>query len=233
MTMKTKREKLTILLAAAFFALASAAFAAETATEKKAGPMVHKPGPRMMAKERPSAKTVNLRLGLRDLWLGHIFWVRNEVLMTKAGNAAAAKVAGDQVVENAKAIAGSISPVYGKEASDKLFGLLAAHYGAVKEYMTAAYGGSKEGQDAAFEKLKKNAEEIATFLNGANPKNWPRDVLLSALLAHGGHHVAQINQINAGDYAAEANTWEAMKGHIYTIADVLAGGIVKQFPKKF
>jgi len=87
--------------------------------------------------------------------------------------------------------------------------------------------------DAAVEKLKKNAGEIAEFLHGANPKNWPKDTLVSLLMAHGGHHIAQIDAVLAKDYNAEASTWEAMKKHIYTIADALAGGIVEQFPKKF
>jgi hypothetical protein len=159
--------------------------------------------------------------------------VRNEVLMTKLGDADAAKVAGTQAVENAKAIADSVSPFYGQGASDKLFNLLAGHYGAIKEYMAAAYEMKKEAQGEAGDKMKKNADEIAAFLNGANPKNWPKETLASALLAHVGHHMAQIDQINAKDYSGEANTWEAMKKHMYVIADVLADGIVKQFPKKF
>ena len=90
-------------------------------------------------------KTVDLRLALRDLWVGHIFWVRNVVLTTKLGDATAAKVAEEQAVQNAKNIANSITPYYGKEAADKLFNLLAGHYGAIKEYMTAVYAGSKQG----------------------------------------------------------------------------------------
>ncbi len=43
----------------------------------------------------------------------------------------------------------------------------------------------------------------------------------------------EIAAVVAKDYTAEATTWEAMKKHIYTIADALAGGIEKQFPKKF
>jgi hypothetical protein len=31
----------------------------------------------------------------------------------------------------------------------------------------------------------------------------------------------------------EARTWEAMKRHMYVIADALAGAISKQFPKQF
>ncbi len=177
-------------------------------------------------------KVEQLKLGLRDLWQGHIFWVRNVVLETKYGDAEGAKAAEAEVVQNAKDLAGSISPYYGKEASDKLFTLLAGHYGAVKEYMTAAFSGNKEAKTAAVDKLKKNAGEIASFLSSANP-NWPKETLLSALLAHGGHHIGQIDAIAAKDFASEAKTWEAMKKHVNVIADVLADGIVKQFPGKF
>jgi hypothetical protein len=177
-------------------------------------------------------KTVELQLALRDLWVGHIFWVRNVVLATKYGDADAAKVAEDKVVENAKAIGDVIASIYGKEAGDKLFGLLAGHYGAVKDYMSAAFAGNADAKNAAVEKLKKNAEEIATFLSSANP-NWPKQTLVALLVAHVAHHIAQIDQVNIKDFSAEAKTWDDMKNHIYVIADALAGGIVKQFPKKF
>ncbi len=180
-----------------------------------------------------TVKAAELQMTLRDLWIGHIFWVRSVVFATKFGDADAAKTAEQNVVNNAKDIAAAVGSFYGKEAGDKLFGLLAGHYGAIKEYLTASMAGSKEGKDAAVEKLKKNAEEIAVFLNGANPKNWPKDTLVSLLLAHGGHHIAQIDAVVAKDYEGEAHTWDAMKKHIYTIADALAGGIEKHFPKKF
>ena len=179
-----------------------------------------------------SPNRMELRLALRDLWVGHIFWVRNVVLMTKFGDTGAAKVAEDQVVQDAKDIANSIVPFYGRDAGDKLFNLLAGHYGAVKEYMTAAFAENKDAKTAAIDKLNKNADEIATFLSSANP-NWPKPTLLAALAAHGGHHIAQINAVNGKDFATEAKVWNDMKTHIYVIADVLADGIVKQFgPKK-
>jgi hypothetical protein len=179
-----------------------------------------------------TAKSTELRLALRDLWVGHIFWIRDVAAATKYGNSGAAKVAEEQAVQNAKDIAASIIPFYGKEAGDKLFGLLAGHYGAVKEYMNAAFAGKKEDKTASIDKLNKNADEIATFLSSANP-NWPKGTLLAALAAHGGHHVMQIDAIHAKDFLAEAKVWDVMKKHIYVIADVLADGIVKQFPGKF
>ena len=169
-----------------------------------------------------------LQAALRDLWVGHIFWVRNVALMTKLGNAAGAKVAEAQVVQDARDIANAISPWYGQPAADKLFGLLAAHYGAIKEYMTATYAGRKSAQAAAKVTLNANAEEIASFLSSANP-NWPKDDLLGALQAHAMHHVMQIDAFNAKDFTTEAGVWNEMKNHIYTIADVLAQGIEKQF----
>jgi len=175
-------------------------------------------------------KQAELKAALRDLWLGHIFWVRNVALATRYGDSAAATVAEDKVVENAKAIAGAIEPFYGKAASDKLFGLLAGHYGAVKGYMIATYAGDKAGKDAARGKLIKNADEIAAFLSGANPY-LPKATLTSLLYAHGGHHMAQLDALAVKDFAAEAKVWDEMKTHMYVIADALAGGLTKQFPK--
>jgi hypothetical protein len=153
-------------------------------------------------------------------------------MATLTGNVAAAAVAEKEAVANARQIAASIEPYYGKEASKKLFGLLAGHYGAVKQYLEATNAGIESKQDAAVKSLTGNAAEIARFLSGANP-NLPFDTVNALLIAHGGHHVQQIQQLRAKQYAQEAQTWEAMKDHMYVIADALAGAIAKQFPDRF
>jgi hypothetical protein len=186
----------------------------------------------VVAQAAAQAKVTEAGAAQRDLWVGHIFWVRNVVTDTLAGNQKAAAAAEKEVVANARAIAASIEPFYGKAASEKLFGLLAGHYGAVKQYVEATIAGSKARQDAAARNLTTNATEIARFLSGANP-NLPFDTLNGLLLAHGGHHIQEIQQLKGGQYAQEAQTWEAMKNHMYVIADALAGAIAKQFPAKF
>jgi hypothetical protein len=178
------------------------------------------------------AKVNETGAALRGLWVGHVFWVRNVVVSTFAGNRPAAAAAEQEVVANARQIAAAIEPYYGKEASEKLFGLLAGHYGAVKQYLEATVAGNKDKQDVAFKSLSANATEISRFLSGANP-NLPFDTLNGLLLAHGGHHVLQIQQVQSKQYAEEAQTWEAMKRHMYVIADALAGAIAKQFPQQF
>ena len=184
------------------------------------------------AAEPMTTKAVQTDLAMRDLWVGHAFWVRNVVVETFAGNRAAATAAENEAVANAKRISAAIEPFYGKAAADKLFGLLAGHYGAVKQYLDATVATSQTKQDAAMKTLTDNAGEIAVFLSGANP-NLPVDTLRGMLLAHGGHHVQEIQQWRDKQYVQEAQTWEAMKNHMYGIADALTGAIAKQFPAKF
>ncbi|MNC33580.1 hypothetical protein D3C75_819810 [compost metagenome] len=53
------------------------------------------------------------------------------------------------------------------------------------------------------------------------------------LAAHGGHHIAQIDELGKKDYKAEAATWHHMREHILGLADALTAALVKQFPDKF
>jgi hypothetical protein len=169
---------------------------------------------------------------LRDLWIGHVFWVRNVVVAELAGDAPAQKVAEEQVVANAQSIAASIEPFYGTEAKEKLLTLLAGHYGAVSAYLNASVANSDAMKTEATSNLIGNAEEIASFLSSANPY-LPKDTVDGLLQAHGSHHIAQIQQLQAKDYAGEAQTWADMSQHMYVIADAIADALAKQFPARF
>jgi hypothetical protein len=177
-------------------------------------------------------KTFQTAVALRDLWLGHIFWVRNVSVAAIDKNDSAIKAAEQQAVANAQAIAASIEPFYGAGAKDSFFKLLAGHYGAVKAYLVATVAGDAPAQAKATQALTSNAEEIATFLSKANPY-LPKDAVQGLLLAHGGHHIQQIQQLKDRKYEAEAQTWEEMKKHVYQIADATADALAKQFSKKF
>lgn len=179
-----------------------------------------------------SSKLAATRAALRDLWIGHIFWTRNVVVAALAHDAAAQQTAEAQVVADAQAIAGAIEPFYGAAAKKKLFTLLAGHYGAVKAYTEAALAKNEKRESEATSKLLDNAGEIATFLSSANP-HLAKATLEELLQAHGGHHIAQIQQLQTKDYAAEAKTWADMSQHMYVLSDALADALAKQFPTKF
>jgi len=183
----------------------------------------------------PSADTVAVletKMALRDLWVEHVFWIRSYVLATHAGDEAQSKIAEKEVVANAKVLANTIAPFYGQPAADTLLKLLAGHWGAVRDFNTATVAKSKSSQDKAVANLTSNAREIAKFLSGANPY-LPEDAVFGLLAAHGGHHVAQSNQIASGDFQDEAATWHAMRKHVMEIADAIADALGKQFPDRF
>lgn len=176
-------------------------------------------------------KVLRLKLALRDLYAGHIFWVRNVVFATLLGNNDWLKTSEEMAKSNARALGDAVSPFYGREAADQLFNLFAGHYGAVRAYLMAVKENKAKEKEKAVQDLLKNAEEIATFLSSANP-NLPKDAVLSLLKTHGSHHIAQIDDIKAKNFAHEAEVWKAMLNHIYTIADAIADALAKQFPDK-
>jgi hypothetical protein len=177
-------------------------------------------------------KTSQTAAVLRDVWIGHIFWVRAVSSAAIYKNEPALKTAEQQAVANARSIAQTVEPFYGSAAKDRFFKLLAGHYGAIKTYLVATVADDSSGQSAAIEALTTNADAIATFLSKANP-HLAKDALQGLLLAHGGHHIQQIQQLKDHQYEAEAQTWEDMKGHVYQIADATADALAKQFVKKF
>lgn len=172
-----------------------------------------------------------LQLALRDLWSGHVFWVRSVVIASHYEDNAGVEAAEAKVVENARSIADAITPFYGNEASDRLFELLAGHYDAVKNYMLAGFDENAERKEGASKELAANADEIAVFLDAANPY-LAKDAVLPLLIAHGGHHMQQIEAVHRSDFEQEAVVWDAMLGHVYRIADAMADALARQFPDK-
>ena len=213
-----KHTTLKVAIIAGLISTATPLYAQNDHHEAKAGPT--------------SIKVAQTSAALRDLWLGHAFWVRNVVVETLAGNKTGAIAAENEVVANAKELAAAIEPFYGKAAADKLFSLLSGHYGAIKQHLEAVVTGSSKKEEAAMKAITDNVEEISVFLSGANP-NLPHDAVQGLLLAHVGHHKQQIQQLHDKQYPQEAQTWDAMKKHMYVIADTLAGALATQFPARF
>jgi len=210
---------LAIAIALPFAAMPLPAAAHGASTASMSHDMAASPAPSKLAQT------------LRTLWLGHVEAVRGYVVAAHGHDAATSKTAGDRVVANAKQIASAVGSFYGKPAGDKMLTLLAGHWGAVKAYADATFAHDDAGRTQAMQNINANAKDIADFLSGANPY-LPQPTLMSLLATHGAHHVAQIQEIEAGDSAGETKTWDAMRAHMVVIADALAGGIAKQFPDK-
>ena len=182
------------------------------------------------------AKVAELKMALRNLYINHIFWVRDLVMSTRLGERGAVSEADEYGLENAKAIGHSIAPFYGQAAGDKFATLFVGHYSAVKVYMNAAFANSFRGnpamKKAAHDKLMSNANSIAVFVSSANP-NLPKGTVYGLLVTHVQQHVMSIDATAKKDWSGEADMWDPMVKEIYTLSDALADGIAKQFPDKF
>lgn len=177
-------------------------------------------------------RVAEMKQTLRDLWVGHIFWVRHVVSNIATNNPEEGDAAEKEVVVNTKQIASTMTPFYGEAASEKLFSLLDINISAVREYSEATVAGNKRQQDTALTRLASNADDIADFLSHLNPY-LPKDTVRGLIAAHGAHHVIQINQYKSKEYAHLGATWPMMRQHVYVIADTMTTALAKQFPSKF
>ena len=169
---------------------------------------------------------------LRDLWVGHIFWVRHVVLNNATHNPAARDAAEEEVLANSKQIAHTMTPFYGDAAAETFYSLLDLNYNAVKAYSEATVEGNRPRQEAALARLEANADDLADFLSHVNPY-LQKDLVRGLIAAHSAHHILQINQCKDKEYAHLGATWPMMRQHVYVIADTLTTALVKQFPSKF
>ena len=91
--------------------------------------------------ETKPIRITEMSQALRDLWVGHIFWVRHVVSNNAANNQEVRDAAENEVVANAKVIAQTMTPFYGEAASQKFLSLLDINYGAVRAYSEATVAG--------------------------------------------------------------------------------------------
>ena len=177
-------------------------------------------------------KAGELREALRKLWEDHITWTRLYIISAAEG-LADADVTAQRLLRNQDDIGDAVATFYGDEAGAELTKLLREHILIAAELL----GEAKVGKTAKVAKAKaawyRNADEIAEFLSGANPDNWPLD----AVKKHMRHHldltleeaVARLE----GRYQDDIAAYDQIHDAILELSDTLAAGIVAQFPDRF
>ncbi|HEY2324377.1 MAG TPA: hypothetical protein VGJ82_16075 [Thermoanaerobaculia bacterium] len=169
---------------------------------------------------------------MRKLWEDHVTWTRLYIVSAAAGLPDAQPTA-QRLLDNQRDIGNAVAEFYGKAAGDKLTGLLRDHILTAADLVTAAKAGDQAKVAAAKTKWYANANDIAAFLHGANPTNWPLATLQSAMKTHLDQTLDEATHQLHHDYPASIKDYDAIVNHILMMADVLSSGIIKQFPKKF
>lgn len=178
-----------------------------------------------------SASAFELKTDMRKLWEEHSFWTRN-VILCIIDDLPGTEQAIKRLLQNQVDIGNAIKPYYGEEAGEKLTELLYPHVIIGEEVIKAIKSGNAMVLEETNKRWYANADEIAEFLNNANP-NWELAAMKMMMYEHlklTSDIVAQRVEKNyVADVAAHDKTREA----ILDMADMLSEGIIKQFQEKF
>ncbi|MFL5500164.1 MAG: glycosyltransferase [Gemmatimonadaceae bacterium] len=179
----------------------------------------------------PSPASMQLRDGMRKLWSDHVVWTRLYIIAAAAGDASAS-TASARLLRNQEDIGNAIVPYYGAAAGTKLTDLLKQHILIAVDLVTAAKAGDNAKVTDADRRWHANANDLATFLSGANP-NWPKATVLAMLNQHLALTTQEATARLQGRWSDDASTFDSIFTQILGMADALSDGIVKQFPNRF
>ena len=177
-------------------------------------------------------QAVSLNLAMRRLWSDHVIWTRDYVIAAVAG-APDAGAAANRLLKNQEDIGNAVVPLYGEAAGEALTGLLKQHIMIAVDLIDAAKSGDNGKLDESDRKWTENAEEIAGLLSGANPDNWPKADVVDLLMQHLNLTKGEVAARLDGDWEADVAAFDDIYTEILTVSDVLADGIIKQFPDMF
>ena len=169
---------------------------------------------------------------MRKLWEDHITWTRLFLVDATAG-LPSKEATTARLLQNQTDIGDAIKPFYGDAAGTKLTGLLRDHILIAADLVGAAAAGDKAKQDAANKRWFANADEIAAFLSGANPKNWPAADAKTMMHDHLNLTTKEVVAHLGKDWKADVAAYDAVHAQILHMADMLSSGIEKQFPQQF
>ena len=184
------------------------------------------------ATRKTDTKAADLRVLLNALERQHVDLASAAVRAGFDGHASFASTAGE-LDKNSVALADAVASIYGPSAKDPFLAIWRSHIGFFVDYTVAAKAGDKIKMDTAVKNLTEGyVPAIADFFSKANP-NLPRDVVAQLVTQHVLHLKAAVDAYGAGNFAQSYAKQTEAYNQIGSIADALAGGIVKQFPEKF
>lgn len=177
-------------------------------------------------------KQFALRSAMRALWEDHITWTRLYIVSV-AADLPDKDATAQRLLQNQTDIGNAIKPFYGNAAGDKLTALLRGHILTAADLLAAAKAGDTAKVGDASKRWYANADEIAAFLSGANPRHWPLAEMKAMMKGHLDLTLEEATARLKGNWAADIAAYNKVHEQILRMADMLSGGIIRQFPAKF
>jgi len=169
---------------------------------------------------------------MRLLWEQHVAWTRLAIV-SFAGELPDLAATERRLLRNQADIGKAIAPFYGREAGNRLTALLRGHIVIAVQILADAKSGDEAAVARDLKRWDRNANQIASFLHGANPANWPLREMRQMMRRHLRLTTAEAVAQLTGDYPASVRAYDGAEREILAMADMLSMGIVLQFPERF
>jgi hypothetical protein len=179
-----------------------------------------------------SQKELTLRNDMRRLWEDHVTWTRLAVISLTTDAPDTGATVG-RLLQNQTDLGDAIEPFYGEAAGNELTRLLREHILIAADLIAAARAGDQAATAAAQARWIANADEIAAFLNGANPRSWELAEMRAMLHEHLSLTTSEVVARLQGDWAADVAAYDRIHLQALEMADELSTGIVQQFRHRF
>jgi hypothetical protein len=213
------KSKLTLAGLIAVLALAGTTYAATPRAHTASVPL-------------RSAKAIRFHDKMRALWEAHGSWT-HMVIVSFAGNLPDLTAEEQVLLHNQVDIGNAVKPYYGRAAGNKLTKLLKEHILGAVNVLVAAKSGDSSKISQAEAAWYANGRQIADFLHAANPKFLSRAAARKMMKVHLDQVIEQGVDELKGNYTAGARAFAPYIRHIVDMADMISGGIIRQFPTRF
>jgi hypothetical protein len=177
-------------------------------------------------------KAVTLRTDMRKLWEDHITWTRLAIISLESGTPDTEATV-SRLLQNQTDIGNAVKPFYGNAAGDELTRQLRSHILIAADVIAAAKGGDSAKLADAQVRWIQNADDIAKVLDSVNPRYWKLPVLKAEMQMHLDLTTEEAVARLKGDWTGDVAAYDKVHQHILHMSDLLANGLIKQFPKRF
>jgi hypothetical protein len=177
-------------------------------------------------------KQVALRNDMRRLWEDHITWTRLAIISLTTSSPDTEATVG-RLLKNQTDIGTAVKPFYGAAAGNELTRQLRAHILIAADVIAAAKAGDAAKLADGQARWAANGEDIAVVLHSVNPRHWKLAQMKAELRMHLRLTTEEVVARLQGDWNADVAAYEKIHRHALHLSDLLATGLIKQFPGRF
>jgi hypothetical protein len=177
-------------------------------------------------------KELALRNDMRRLWEDHIVWTRLAIISLTT-DAPDTEATVGRLLANQMDIGDAVKPFYGPAAGDELTRQLRLHILIAADVIAAAKAGDGAKLVEAQTRWQANADDIAGVLASVNPRFWKLARMKAEMRRHLDLTTEEVVARLRRDWTADVAAYDEIHDHILHMSDLLAAGLVAQFPERF